>query len=290
MNIDSAYVQRPDFGSYKALTNIQRRGTANTLYRFSERALRRMELTTPRDQSEFEAALRWFTQNGNSQDLLLLRKLRNNPPYATNDILALINNAEERLERWPQVANERDWEVERWSINLGNAERETYRHDLSNLGRKAVLLRRQHPTRGSLVKPAIPLIEMKILDALHELATHSEENVRREVAYVLGGWGGDSSVPVLQQLAKAESSPDVRAEAVESLGRIGGPSAAKTLLDALQEDRNEMVRAEAVDGLVALLNANEPGEDVTRVRETLQRVVQEDVSSYVRQRIVHTRF
>jgi HEAT repeat protein len=124
-------------------------------------------------------------------------------------------------------------------------------------------------------------------EALDNLVESTDEDLRREVAYALGGLGGDASVSPLCYLALKDSQARVRTEAVSALGKIGGPEAINALMQIAVKDRDEAVRTESVDALGGLWATTTSLHEGQRVRDCLQQVAQSDISPYVRERAVN---
>ena len=172
----------------------------------------------------------------------------------------------------------------------------------SQLRAVAVRARGAVRTRGTLthaVKPVVPSRELA--DVLKELENQSPE-VRREVAFALGEVGGEDMVKPLAEITKDLDS-SVRLIVADSLGRIGGPKAVEVLMNMAKNDPSEDVRALAVEalGILAIQEhkavvrtrgavrtrgpipyEREAVGNVGSLRQTLEKISQEDRSPYVR--------
>jgi hypothetical protein len=67
------------------------------LYVKAEMMYRRFELRSPSSHDHFTAALWWIAERGGEEDLKLLREIRRNPPYTSDDIIRLLGIAEEKI-------------------------------------------------------------------------------------------------------------------------------------------------------------------------------------------------
>lgn len=63
----------------------------------SELLRRRNQLVAPATPQEFEAALMWMTEQGGPEDLDILRALRGAPPFRSDNVDHLLNEAEQRI-------------------------------------------------------------------------------------------------------------------------------------------------------------------------------------------------
>jgi phosphoglycolate phosphatase-like HAD superfamily hydrolase len=177
----------------------------------------------------------------------------------------------------------------------------------SELRAAAVRTRGPAPTRGALTHAGEPLLFSRDLaDVLRELR-NQPAGVRREVAFALGEVGGEDMVAPLAELGKDPDS-SVRLIAADALGRIGGPKAVEELIRLAQNDPSEDVRALAIEslgvlaiqeckvavrtrGAVKVTGPTPPQEekvglDVESLSQALERIAQEDRSSYVRDTVL----
>ena len=177
----------------------------------------------------------------------------------------------------------------------------------SELRAAAVRTRGAIPTRGALTHAGEPLLSSSDLaDVLRELKNQPAE-VRREVAFALGEVGGEDMVAPLAELAKDPDS-SVRFIAADALGRIGGPKAVEELMRLAKSDPHENIRALAVEALGALAiqewkaavrtrgavkvkgptppQEEKLGLDVESLSQALEKIAQEDRSSYVRDTVL----
>lgn len=87
------------------------KGRVQERLRELERAKRRLQLQHPPNRAEFETALRWMAEQGDAEELDLLRQVRASPPYTSETIEHLFEEADERIcERVydPQVVVDRE--------------------------------------------------------------------------------------------------------------------------------------------------------------------------------------
>lgn len=63
----------------------------------SELLRRRNQLMAPATLQEFEAALMWMTEQGGEEELEMLRALREAPPFHSENVEHLLNEAEQRI-------------------------------------------------------------------------------------------------------------------------------------------------------------------------------------------------
>ncbi len=177
----------------------------------------------------------------------------------------------------------------------------------SQLRSVAVRTRGAVTTRGSLSQAGTPLVSRRDLEeVLRELSEQPPE-VRGEVAFALGEVGGEDMVEPLVRLAK-DPEASVRLISADALGRIGGPKAVQALVSIAKSDPDENVRALAVEALgilaiqerkavaVRTRGAVQTGgplaveragisTDVEALGQALERIGQEDQSSYVRETV-----
>ena len=170
-------------------------------------------------------------------------------------------------------------EIAQWVNLLG--EKGTARlRALSQLGRIGVQARGHRSLqRGSLRTPARSFLTPANLAQLLEALSDPAPVVRREVAFVLGELGGETTISALGRLA-TDPDADVRLIAVDALAKIGGPQAVQALAQTIYDD-SELVRARAVHALGQLARGDE-GPEVEPIRETLARIREGDASAYVR--------
>jgi len=170
-------------------------------------------------------------------------------------------------------------EIAQWVNLLG--EKGTARlRALSQLGRIGVQARGHRSLqRGSLRTPARSFLTPANLAQLLEALSDPAPVVRREVAFVLGELGGETTISALGRLA-TDPDADLRLIAVDALAKIGGPQAVQALAQTIYDD-SELVRARAVHALGQLARGDE-GPEVEPIRETLARIREGDASAYVR--------
>lgn len=63
----------------------------------SELLRRRNQLMAPTTLREFEAALMWMTEQGGAEELEVLRALKESPPFRSENVEHLLNEAEQRI-------------------------------------------------------------------------------------------------------------------------------------------------------------------------------------------------
>lgn len=174
-------------------------------------------------------------------------------------------------------------QVQQWTERLTNPDPAAQRQAVSEMSRTAVRTRGAMRTRGAVRTAAQTAVSTPLEGALRDLLAHAAAPLRREIAFTLGGLGGEASVRSLVHLATDDPDPQVRTEAVSALGKIGGAEATAFLLKAAERDASESVRAEAVSALGNLLAAAKINEETTEISTTLHRIAQNELSSYVRE-------
>jgi|GEM_PF-5749440 len=75
----------------------QVRNRAHNLMRKCEVAKRRLRLRYPPSVEEFEFAIRWMAEQGDIEELDLLRQVRAHPPYDSDEIRRLLDLAEDQI-------------------------------------------------------------------------------------------------------------------------------------------------------------------------------------------------
>lgn len=64
---------------------------------YAAHVTRRRDLEMPWSQEHFVNAIRWMAEQGNGEDLALLRRVRKLPPFASDEIRRSLANAEEQI-------------------------------------------------------------------------------------------------------------------------------------------------------------------------------------------------
>lgn len=110
--------QKDFFNSYKSILLEQKRQLIDTLASSADlatkkddnleqvlrrrrniatRAIRQFHLLYPVNQSDFEATLGWMIEQGDKNELVLIREVRHNPPFSSEQIQGWFNEAERRI-------------------------------------------------------------------------------------------------------------------------------------------------------------------------------------------------
>jgi HEAT repeats len=173
--------------------------------------------------------------------------------------------------------------VERWLERLTRPDGDPVT-TVNEINRAAVRVRGAIRTRGGVATTARPEVPSSLEQELDKLTRSGDEKLRGEVAYALGGVGGDVSVRPLCHLALHDPVASVRVQATGSLGRIGGDQAVQALIQAAQGDVDEAVRAEAIDELGLLMRREQEEDLKVRIRGVLAKAATTDVSPFVRER------
>jgi len=149
-------------------------------------------------------------------------------------------------------------EVEQWLQHLLSGSGEQARlQAASALSRLRMKGRGTTRTRGSLRRAALAEFPASRPDATAEILAMLQHEqsaaVRREIAAVLGEWGGSEAVSLLGQLIEQDAAEGVRRACVRAVGLIGGPQAEQILRQTASGDHQpEAVQREAIAALIAL--------------------------------------
>jgi len=83
--------------SNKYVTSESRNDLKHQILYQAEAVTRNFQLTHPASEEEFKATLWWIIECGTENDLALLRELKENPPYASDEIHKLLDIAMQRI-------------------------------------------------------------------------------------------------------------------------------------------------------------------------------------------------
>lgn len=246
-----------DVGVYSKRNWEESKKQWRPLRKKSERAARQLELVKASAPIEAQTTLRWMAEQGQSDDLKILQKVKELQPYVDEDITALFHLAEQKIaDRSEQVIVQSIAELNR----SGLRRRDTAK-PRGGLSRAATGQTSPSSTRNDAVR--------LLLEALRD----PRPAVRREAAGALGEWGGEDAVMPLTQLLlepKQDGNDSVRRSCVGALGQIGGPMAVTALVTAAEQDRVEAVRRDAIYALIELVVSDDADVDVLIKQEIIQ--------------------
>ena len=174
---------------------------------------------------------------------------------------------------------------------LHNPDAEIRLEAAAQLGRLGVRSRNTQAARGNLYYPADPRLEPDQLNKVLGTLADTQLEVRREVAFALGEWGGKESLDSLEKLVRTEQDWQTRAVAADALAKIGGDHAVEVLKDIAKTDAHEDVRSTAFNGITNLVLATEAqredfrsddGSEDDKILQWMDGIRAQDSSNYVR--------
>ena len=238
-----------------------------------ERRVRLLEVAASQGQKEISPPdANWFLERGTESDLADLGRIRQVAKSAGQESCQLLQDAERTI-IWRVSAD-----PDQWLEALQFAGPEERMWLVTALISRVILKQGdqvRQATGGTTETPAKTLIPAQQQDALVELLSSQDENVRAEVIYALGEAGGGEAVPKLASIVRGHDPIRLRRHATVALGRIGGPVAVQELIEFATPDEDERVGFYAVNGLRNLLPTAD-GESAQAVRKFLKALFETD--------------
>ncbi len=248
----------------------------------AEIVLRRVELTVPADEDEFQAALFWVTENAAEQDDLgLLRELQQSPPFSSDEIQEALETAVQRVRQRVYVQECKNLLAR--LLQPGNADRADIAEQLAKRGvwRRGSIHPRGTLTNASELDENWPKPED--LSAFAQLLDDPDPELRVKVASALGEWGGEKEAgalhAVLQKRLGSAEDEQLQFSCITALQTIGGPVAVAALRAAAERGVDD-VRMASLNALETL--ATDGGSHAgapASVLRTLQRISEDPKAS-----------
>lgn len=195
----------------------------------AEAMVRRSELVRPRDEADCRRALYWANARGEEEDLVLVEELERSRPFLSGDLDSLIERVKTSISS--------RLEARKLLEELFNSGAIAVADDIVRLG---VSVRGTGAPRGKLTRSAEQPTwwqDEQRANAVASLMSPNDE-LRRQVALVLGEWGGEEEAVALAEAMTREGWRTPEGEqfalyCIAGLKNIGGDPAVGALCNAL---------------------------------------------------------